>query len=154
MIFLLLKTTRKKIPLFKAQDLLADLSLSPLKWKNELFPQSCPGINLWSPLGALPSSFQRESLFPPHCSSHGKWEFPFWEWDAPSHELFKTFHWEPEVERIPLESAEGSAEGTLHSRGKRENAESAPSFLQKQGNPGIGFAAAKGICPLVILGIF
>lgn len=59
---------------------------------------------------------------------------------------FKTFHWEPEGERIPLEVA-GPAEGSLHSRGKKENAESALSFLQNQGNPGVSFAVVKGICP-------
>lgn len=110
------------------------------------------GINLWSPLGA----HSKGKICSPLCSSQGRWEFPFWEfpfweWLAPNHKLLKTFHWEPEVERIPLESTEGSAEGTLHSRGKRENAESALSFLQKQGNPGVAFAAAKGIYPLAIL---
>lgn len=47
-IFLALKTAGKAFPLFEAQDLLAELSLPPLKWKRSHSLQSSPGNLLTS----------------------------------------------------------------------------------------------------------
>lgn len=55
-IFLVLKTTGKAFPLFEAQDLLAELSLPPLKWKKEPFPPEQP----WESAHILRDQFPQE----------------------------------------------------------------------------------------------
>lgn len=93
-IFLLLKTTGKAFPLFKAQDLLAELSLPPLKWKKEPFPPELSWesahINSWS-WGPSPGSFQREPLLPSSLLFPRKVGIPILGMGCTKP---RTFHWE------------------------------------------------------------
>lgn len=59
-IFLLLKTAGKAFPLFEAQDLLAELSLPPLKWKKEPFPPEQP----WESAHILRDQFLEPGALP------------------------------------------------------------------------------------------